>query len=398
VDDTPPVLRPGSLTLRLLAIVCGLCAANLYYLQPLAPSVAADLGVAADAITPGVAAAQVGYAAALLLIVPLGDTADRRRLVTVLLVAAAILLAVLPFTSGAVFILILGAIGVATVSGMVIVPWVADLAAPDQRGRMTGTVMSGLIMGVLLCRTFAGLLDAVAGWRSVYWTSAVLMIVCLVIVRRLPVAPRRAGLPYTRLLASVVRIAREQRRIVERAVYGALSFGAFSVFWTATPLLLSGPGFGFGSAGIGLLSLLAAGGAAGASIAGRFADHGHQSRVTAVGFALILAAFAVVGLMPLSLLLVAAGILVLDFGVQACHITNQSVIYEVAGAGRSRATTVYMTFYFVGGASGSAMAGLVWPWGGWLAICVVGGAYMVVALLVMLTITAVGSRRAGALR
>lgn len=376
-------LRPRSATLLLLAVVAGLCAANLYYVQPLLTAMARAFAVEPSALAPTVWATQAGYAVGLLLVVPLGDVVDRRRLVTVLLAIVAALLVVLPFTSGVALFVMFGLVGLSTVSGMVIVPWAADLAEPEQRGRVTGTIMSGLFVGVLLCRGLAGLLESLGGWRSVYWFSAACMLGCVVVVRRLPIVSSSTAPPrYGRLLLSVGEVARSDVRILERSVYGALCFGAFNAFWTALPIHLAGPPFGYGAGVVGLLGLLAASAVVGAAIAGQMADRGRQALVTLLAFLVVLATFVMLGLAPTSLAAVIGGVLLLDFAVQSAHITNQSVIYAVTSTSRSRVTTVYMTTYFAGGAAGSALAGAAWRYGGWQAACWVGAGFVMFALFV----------------
>ncbi|WP_157537905.1 MFS transporter [Kitasatospora azatica] len=397
--------RSGGLrraTIVVLAAGCGLSVANLYYIQPLVPVMAADLHIAPAALAPAVSSTQIGYAAGLFGLVPLGDVLDRRKLLTCLMSAAAVVLALLPLASSALLPLFYGLLGLVSVSAMVIVPQAAELAPQRQRGRVVGTVMTGLILGALLCRTFAGALAGLAGWRSVYWVAAVLTIGMTVAVRR--VVPTRgagsgaqgSGLTlrgYARLFTSLGPLVRARPVIIERSLYGALGFGTFNVFWTALPLRLSAAPYHYGAPAIGLLGLLGVAGAIGASFAGRLADRGLSRTVTAAAFALIVLTFTGAHSLSGELAVLVSAILVLDFAAQGAHITNQTVVFAGAADSRSRVTTIYMTSYFLGGAAGSTAAGFAWTHGGWPSVCVVGIAMAAAALLVLLAGELIRRRR-----
>jgi predicted MFS family arabinose efflux permease len=371
-----------------LALACGLCVANLYYIQPILPVMAAALHHTPQSLTPAVSSTQLGYAVGLLTLVPLGDAVDRRRLLTVLMTATAVVLAVIPFAAPPMLFWLFFLLGLVTVSAMVIVPHAADMALPEYRGQVVGTVMTGLILGTLLCRTFAGALAEFVSWKAVYWSAAVLMVLCCLMLRRV-LPSRSAAEPvtwrgYLSLMGSLGSLARRSPVLVERALYGALGFASFNVFWTALPLRLGQGPYHYGSAVIGSLGLLGAAGALGASLAGRLADRGRQTAVTAAAFAVIAVTFTGVGAHSASLLVFAAAILLIDFAVQGAHITNQATAFANTDAGmRSRVTTVYMTTYFAGGAAGSAAVGLVWPHGGWPAVTRIGTGTSLCALLLL---------------
>lgn len=369
----PPRPRAGRITVLLLAAACGLCVANLYYLQPILPELAASLHRTPGSLTSSVSATQVGYALGLFALVPLGDAVDRRRLLTALVTTAAAVLAVIPWAGsghGALLVPLFFLLGLVSVAAMVIVPQAAGMAPPERRGQVVGTVMTGVILGALLCRTFAGVVAELVDWRAVFWGAAVMMLaVCVTLRRILPAQPARATLTvrgYARLIGSLFSLVRSRPVIVERCLYGALGFAAFTVLWTAVPLrLIQGP-YHYGSAAIGAMGLLGAGGALGANLAGRFADRGRQRAVSAAAFALIAISFAVVSALSSSLLVLGAAIVLIDFAVQAAHISNQTTVFgQVGDEMRSRVTTVYMTCYFLGGAAGSALTGPFWARGGW---------------------------------
>lgn len=389
-DPAVPVLRPGSRAVLVFAAVAGLCVANLYYIIPLLPEIGAALHRPAADFASLLSVTQVGYAAGLLFIVPLGDMVDRRRLSTVLLAASGLVLLAIPFTTGAAFFALFTVLGLVSVTAMVLVPWAADFADDKERGRVVGSVMTGLILGSLLCRSFAGALAQVASWQTVYWVAAAFMALSMVAVRwampsgaaRRP-GPRPAdGTGYLRLIGSLPGVMLHTPKVIERCLYGGLGFGAFSVFWTVLPLRLTAAPFHYGAAEIGLFGFLGAAGVLGASLAGRLADRSLQTFATLAAFALVGGTFLVLGAGAGGLAVLIAGTVLLDLAVQAAHITNQSVVYAGNPLIRSRITTAYMVSYFGGGALGSALAASVWRSSGWAATCLLGAGFAAAALLV----------------
>ena len=357
-----------------LAVACGLAVANLYYAQPLLHTLAGAFGTTTVGAGMVVTLTQLGYAAGLIFLVPLGDRLDRRLLVVVILALAAIALAGSALANGLqVFELLALAVGGSSVVAQLLVPLAADLAAPERRGRVVGTVMSGLLIGILLSRTLSGLLASVAGWRTVYWVAAVAMVLLAVTLRVvLPADPPSRTMSYPALLRSTALLMRKEPVLRRRALLGALGFAAFSVLWTTIAFLLSGPPYHYGVAVIGLFGLVGAAGAVCASFAGRLADGG-WARPATFAFALSVGAAFLLLLPGRSLLLpLIVGIVLLDIGVQGIHITNQTLIYRLRGDARSRITSAYMTAYFVGGAAGSAGAATVYARWGWTGVCLLG--------------------------
>jgi predicted MFS family arabinose efflux permease len=242
--------------------------------------------------------------------------------------------------------------------------------------------MSGLLLGILLARTAAGLIAELGGWRLVYVIGAVLMVVlAAVLARALPPTPPVTDLPYRHLLRSVGALVRDEPVLRRRMAYGALGMASFSVLWTAIAFLLSGAPFGYGEGTIGLFGLAGLAGAGAAQGAGRLADRGRAHAATGAFLAAIAVAWALLALGGSSLALIIAGIVVLDLGIQGQHILNQSTIYALAPDARSRVTTAYMTGNFVFGALGSAGASLAWSAGGWGAVSALGIALAVLGLL-----------------
>lgn len=370
----------------LLAVACGAAVANLYYAQPLLHAIAAGIGTSSSAAALLVTATQIGYAAGLLLLVPLGDLLDRRRLVSGMLVVTALgLAAAAAARSLGVLALALGVVGVTSVVAQILVPFASTLASEDERGRVVGQVMSGLLMGILLARTVSGLGAAVLGWRAVYAIAAgAMLILSAGLWRALPEVPTEGGPPYLKLLASVVTLIREEPVLRRRMVYGALGFASFTAIWTSLALLLSRPPFSYNEAVIGLFGLAGLAGTVAAQAAGRVADRGDSRTATGFFLSAIALGWGLCSLGGTRVVLLIAGIIVLDLGIQGQQILNQTIIYALRPEARSRLTTAYMAGNFLCGALASAATYLAWRDGGWLAVCTLGGALSLLALLVWL--------------
>src|SRR4051794_26627124 len=371
----PSLVGLSSRLVLLLAVACGATVANLYYAQPLLDTIAHGLHVSPGMAGLLVTATQAGYVTGLVLIVPLGDLLQRRKLVSRLLVLDALALAVAAASpSFGVLAAALTVVGVSSVAAQILVPFASSLAAENERGRVVGRVMSGLLLGILLARTVAGVVAVLGGWRLIYGLATGAMLVLAVVLRRaLPVVePPEGGLAYGTLLRSVGTLIREEPTLRRRMAFGFASMFSFSGFWTSIAFLLSGPEYGYGEAVIGLFSLAGLAGAWVAAIAGRVADAGHQLAGTRLAAATTLSSWGLLALGESSLAALLAGIVLLDLGVQATQILNQSVIYRLRPEARSRLNTAYMTCYFAGAVSGSAGASLAWERGGWGTVSAVG--------------------------
>lgn len=363
----------GKLTL-LLAVACGASVANLYYAQPLLSTIAHTFGTGSATAGLVVTFSQVGYAAGLAFLVPVGDLVSRRSLVPGVLVATAAALVAAAVAQSMPWLMVAAALaGAGSVAAQILVPLAATLADDADRGRVVGTVMSGLLLGILLARSAAGLVAGAAGWRVVYWAAAALtLVVAAVLSRQLPREAPRARIDYRSLLASTAGLFAAEPVLRRRAALGGLGFAAFSVFWTTAAFMLSSPPYRYSDTVIGLFGLVGAAGALCATFAGRVADKG-LSAVATVAFAVAVAvSFAPIAAGRSSLLALIAGIVVLDIGVQGLQVTNQSVIYRLAPDARSRVNSAYMVCYFAGGAAGSAVAGVVYGSGGWGAVSALG--------------------------
>lgn len=368
----------------LMSVATGLSVASNYYVQPLLHTIAQQFDLSVNLAGFIVTVAQLGYACGLLLLVPLGDMLERRGLIVVmsLLAAGGMVITAL---SSSFALLLLGTLitGLFSVVAQILVPLAATLADPDRRGKIVGTVMSGLLLGILLARTVAGLLTQFGGWRTVYWTASLLMaLMAVALWRFLPSTRQSVSLNYPQLLRSIFRLYAENRVIRTRAYTGCLSFANFSVMWTSMAFLLSSPPYNFSESQIGLLGLVGAAGALAARQAGALADKGKAKLTTSAGLLIMLASWAAIALGAHYLTALIIGILLLDLAVQAVHITNQSVIYAQKPEARNRLNAGYMTSYFIGGAFGSLLSANAYHLAGWYGVCAAGALMTLVNLLI----------------
>lgn len=379
-SSAPGVSRP---LLLLMAVASGAVVANLYYSQPLLADIARDLGISQATAGLIPALTQVGYGLGLLLLTPLGDRAERRRLVVVLTLGAALALAVTGLVRQALPLLVLHlVIGLLSVVPQILVPLVATLSPVEERGKNVGTVMSGLLLGILLARTASGVIGEHFGWRTVYALAALLMLVFAVLLRwRLPCSRPENGPSYIALLASLPTLVRELPVLREAAISGALLFGAFSVFWSTLIFHLDAQPTHLGAQVAGAFGLVGAAGALAASLSGRLAHRLGAGRIVLVGSGIVLCSWVLMDLGGDSLALLVLGALLLDLGVQGAHVANQTRIFAQRPEARSRINTVYIVSFFIGGASGSLAGSHAWLAGGWPAVCLLGMALMAAALL-----------------
>lgn len=381
---TPPGAKPilSSRLVLLMAVTTGAVVANLYYAQPLLDEVSRSLHVGSAAASTVVTATQIGYAAGLLLVVPLGDLRPRRSLVVLLFLLSAVAMvvcAVAPslwlFEAGSV------AVGAASVAGQVMVPFAADLAPEERRGRVVARIMTGLLLGILLARTASGAMAELAGWRAIYWISAGLMVLfAAVLWRSLPAEGKRPHLSYQHLVGSSLRLLVDEPVLRRRAWHGAMAFAAFSVLWTSLAFLLSGAPYHYSNLVIGLFGLAGVAGVLAANLAGKLADVDRTTITTAVAGLLLTLSFVVLGVGKTSVAALIVGIIVLDIGTQGIQITNQAVIYALKPEARSRINSAYMFCYFIGGAIGSVTAGIVYSAAKWPGVCVLGAGFGVATL------------------
>lgn len=368
----PSVLAAPALLL--MAVACGLCAGGNYYNQALLHSIALHFGVDQAAAGLSVTVAQVAYAVGLLCITPLGDKLERRRMAVVLMLLAAVGHALVGW-SGSFAMFMLGTLvaGLFSVAAQVLVPIAAALAAPGHAGRNVGLVLSGLLVGILLSRSVAGGLSTLGGWSLVYQVTAVAMAVMALCMRRvLPTSRHPQPLPYAQVLASMGHLLRTQPALRQRTLASALAFAAVSVMFATMALVLSSAPLQLSDAQIGLVGLAGVTGALIANLAGSWADQGKSHVLLRLGAALLLLSWLPLWWWQASVAWFVVGVLLMDLGLQAINVTNQSSVASLLPEARSRMNAVYMTGYFAGASAGSALGVWAWNLAGWQGACSVG--------------------------
>ncbi|MCI2423246.1 MFS transporter [Saccharopolyspora sp. K220] len=370
----------------LFAVASGAAVGSLYYAQPLLDIIARDLHVGEGTAGLLVTATQLGYAAGILFIVPLGDRHNRRDLVPLMMILSAVALAGCAVAPNIIVLTIaLVAVGVTTVAGQILVPFAGDLSDEATRGRVVGVVVSGLLTGILAARIVSGLVAGVAGWRVVFIAAAVLLVLLAALLyRQTPVVPAKTSVMYQALLRSIATIIRQEPLLRIVMVFGAIGFATFTMFWTALTFLLSGPPYHYSAVVIGLFGVAGLVGTLAAQTAGRLHDRGRSVSATGVSWLLAVAAWAAAGLGAHSLVWLLVGILALDVATQARNIMNQAQIFAISAESRSRINTAYVAGNFIGGAVGSIAATLLWAAGGWNAVVIAGVALSLVGFVLWL--------------
>jgi predicted MFS family arabinose efflux permease len=386
-STTAPAKGISPALVWLLSIACGASVANMYYAQPLLHTLGRAFHTSTGTTGLLVTVAQVGYVLGLAFLVPLGDLVERRNLITSSMLLSAVFQGVACIAPGiSVFAGAMLLVGLTTFVAQVIVPMSAHLAADHERGQVVGTVMSGLLIGILVSRTLSGIIAQLFGWRAVFGFAAVLMLVLGLVLRRvLPRVAPTSELPYRAALRSVLVLIRNEPLLRQRMALGGSVLGCFSVLWTALAFLLSGvhgSHYHYGNLTIGLFGLAGVAGAVAAQAAGRLADRGHNRLTTTATLLATILSFGVLYLGAHSVILLILGIMLLDLGVQGTQISNQSAIYRLDPDARSRITTAYMVAYFGGGILLSSVTGALYAAEGWGAVCILGAATGTAGLLV----------------
>ncbi|MFS0869433.1 MFS transporter [Paenibacillus xylanilyticus] len=368
----------------LFALCSGLAVANIYYAQPLLDTIAEEFHISHSHIGMIITVTQICYALGLLLLVPLGDLINRRKLIIVQMFFSVLALLVVGTTlSSSILFTGMAIVGLLAVNTQSLVAFAAALASPSERGRIVGLVTSGIVIGILLARTVAGTMNDWIGWRSVYLFSAVLTLLGMVaLFLLLPKhEPQRTKLNYAQLLISVFQLYRELPILRVRGVLAILIFSAFSILWTSMVLPLSAPPLSLSHTAIGAFGLAGAAGALAAARAGKLADRGLGQKTTGFSLMLLLLSWLPIGYVHHSLWFLIAGVILLDLAVQAVHVTNQSLIYNVRPEAQSRLTAAYMIFYSIGSATGSIASTLMYAWTGWTGVCWLGAGVSAAAFL-----------------
>ncbi|PTQ70523.1 MFS transporter [Pseudomonas sp. GV071] len=382
----PPVqaTTPRALVL-LFAVASGLSVANVYYAQPLLDALARDFAISSSAVGGVITATQLGCGLSLLFLVPLGDRLDRRRLLLAQLLALVVALATVALASNTGLLLLgmlaIGLLGTAMTQGLIALA--ASTASVAEQGRVVGTAQSGVFIGLLLARAYAGTVSDLGGWRSVYALAALLMLaLAWLLWRRLPNSKgQTTNISYRQLLVSMLGLLRHDRMLHTRGMLALFMFAALNIFWSALVLPLSAPPYGFSHSQIGAFGLVGVVGALAAFRAGAWADRGFAQRTSGVALLVLLLAWAPLALMGQSLWALVLGIILLDLGGQALHVTNQSLILRNHADAPGRLIGLYMLFYAVGSGIGALASTLTFAHFGWYGVCLLGAAVCLLALI-----------------
>ncbi|WP_446936209.1 MFS transporter [Lysinibacillus fusiformis] len=368
----------------LFAAACGMSVANIYFAQPLLDQLSIAFNIDPSIIGVVITITQIFYGLGLLLLVPLGDLLNQRRLIIGQMLLSTTALVIVGTASYSIVLFTgMALVGLLAVVTQTLVAFAATIASPAERGRVVGIVTSGIVIGILLARTFAGLLTDLAGWRTVYLVSAAFMLimVCL-FVKVLPTVEREVkSLPYHQLIRSVFTLLKQERTLRIRAVLAMLIFADFSILWTSLVLPLSAPPLALSHSVIGAFGLVGVAGALAAARAGKLADRGYTQRTTGIALALLLISWLFISYLEQSLFALIVGIVLLDLAVQAVHVTNQALILPLRTEARSRLTAGYMIFYSIGSASGSIASTQIYAHFGWEGVSFLGASISAIAIL-----------------
>lgn len=366
----------------LLAMVCSVAVATIYVAQPVLAQIGQDLGVPESELGWIVATGQIGYLAGLAVLVPLGDMLDRRKLIAGQLILAAIGMLVAA-VSPALWLLLIGlaATGLFAVIVQTTVAFAADLSTPAERGRTLGIVTSGVIIGILGARVLAGVLADLWGWRSIYITLMLLLVVLsIAVLKQLPADHRSNRRTYGDVLTSFGHLFREPL-FISRGMIAFFLFASFGTLWSALALPLAAEPWQLSTAQIGLFGIAGLAGALGAARAGRWADTGRANSVTGAALALLTLSWIASGQATWSLWLVVVGVIVLDFAVQAVHVSNQSLLTAAYSEQTSSTIGGYMIFYSLGSALGATATTTIYSTSGWTGCAVLGASFALCGLL-----------------
>jgi predicted MFS family arabinose efflux permease len=353
-----------------MAVSAGAAAANVWYNAPMLGAIAAGFAVSDRAVSLIPMATQLGFAAGIVLLVPLGDRMDRRRLILGQLAALTVALVAAAVAPGLVWLVAASfLIGACASTAQQIVPFAAELAPADARGHVVGVVMSGLLTGILLARVLSGVVAEHFGWAAMFWLGGgMCVLVAAILATVLPRSVPTVSASYAHLVASLATLVRAYRPLRRATLIQACLFGAFTAFWSVLALLLQGPGYRLGPTAAGLFGLVGAGGILAAPLAGRITDRRGPRGVIGLGILLVAVAVGLFLVWP-GLAGLVVGVVLMDSGVQASLVANQAIIFALQPAARGRLNTVFMTGMFLGGAAGSAGGGLAWSLGRWPAVC-----------------------------
>lgn len=369
-----------------MAAVTGLIVANLYYCQPLIPLISEEFGVSESSAGTLTYLTQAGYAVGMFLMIPLGDMLERKKQIIITTIFATIALALTAVVKDFFWLQIISfVLGATSIVPQLVLPLAASLSSDEQRGKVIGTVVSGLLIGILFSRTVSGFVGVWLGWRGMFWiATGVSVILVLMIQWRLPYNKPTFNGKVIDLYKSLFVLLKEQPILRESTGITALAFAQFGTFWTTMVLLLHNKPFEYDSALIGSFGLIGACGAFAAPLVGKFGGSSGSRKLILYGIVMTLLSFVVFYFSATSVVGLIIGIVLIDLGLQTIHVSNQTRIYSLLPEARNRLNTVYMSFSFLGTAFGSAFGLYLWKFFGWSGVCIGGACLALLSFIVYL--------------
>lgn len=385
IHSPRPAVELSNGLLWTMTVACGVAVANIYYCQPMLTDMGRSFHASPREIGFVSTATQAGYAAGMPLFIPLADFVARRKLLVWLFVAAAVSSALAAVSTSLAFLCVASfAIGATSIIAQVLMPFAADIARPDQQGRVIGHLLSGLLLGILLARTLSGVVARHFGWRTMFWIAAGLsLLLCVILAAKLPRVAAHPAISYAESLRSLVRMPFETPSLLVVSLRSAMFFASFIAFWTTLVFFLETPPYHYGSQMAGLFGLVGAVGALVAPWAGRLADRRSPEFVLRVAVCLCLAAYAVFYCFGTNLAVLILGVILLDAGCQSAQVSNQSSAFHLRPQERNRVNTIYMTIYFIGGTAGSFLGTWAWSQMRWAGVCATGVGFLATASVLL---------------
>lgn len=369
-----------------MALCTGLIVANIYYSQPLLVLMSEEFGVSESNAGQVTFFTQLGYALGLLFCVPLGDKLERKSQIVVMTLAAVVALVAAAKSVNITMLKVTGLmIGFTSVVPQLILPLAANLSDPASRGKVIGTIMSGLLVGILLSRTLSGVIGHHLGWRAMFWIAAgISAMLAVIMITSFPSSKPGFNGTYGQLMKSLLTLIKEQPVLREASAINACCFAMFGMFWTTVVFLLSAPPFKYTSEQIGLMGLAAAAGALGAPLVGRIADKKNPRIAIGYGIIFLFFGYFLFYAFQANLIGIIIGIVAIDLGLQGIHVSNQTRIYTLLPEARNRLNTVFMTTSFIGTSLGSGIGLWVWSVAQWNGVCIAGTGLISIALIIYL--------------
>ena len=363
-----------------MAAVTGLIVANLYYCQPLIPLIADEFKVSESDAGTLTYLTQAGYAIGMFLMIPLGDMLERKKQITLTTLCAIVALGLTASVQNFFWLQVISfVLGATSIVPQLVLPMAASLSSDEQRGKVIGTVVSGLLIGILFSRTLSGFVGVWLGWRGMFWIATAICLLLVILIQfRLPINKPTYEGSLSSLYGSLFKLIKEQPILREATWITSLAFAQFGAFWTTMVLLLHNQPFGYDSALIGSFGLIGACGAFAAPLVGKIGGAGGAQKLILYGIGMTFLSFVVFALSDTSIIGIIIGIILIDLGLQTIHVSNQTRIYSLLPEARNRLNTVYMSFSFLGTAFGSAFGLYLWNYFGWVGVCIGG---MVLAFL-----------------